>query len=566
MKLYFFLFCCGYALMAQTPFPKNYFRSPLDIPMQLSGNFGELRPNHFHAGFDFKTQHREGLSVFAAADGYVSRIKISTFGYGKAIYITHPNGFTTVYAHLQRAIESIQAVIKKRQYEEKSFEVDLFFKPNELVVTKGQQIGFSGNTGSSEGPHLHFEIRDSKSEFVINPYLFGFDSFIKDTKKPQIATVFAFPLDHQTTVNQSLRPIPVNLKLQKDGTYLADPVLAKGKIGFGIIANDVDDVSLNKNGVYDIKTFYNGSPSYNFQMTSFSFDETRFINALIDYERYKKAKQRIQRLYRKSPFNLNIINTDVNNGIITVGPNLWCTYRIEVSDYFNNTTKITIPIAYDVQSAVIPKEAKPSNYFIKATKDNIFEKDNWTVTFPANTFYDDFDMNFSVASNILTLHDDTVPAHTAFTVQFQDDTNGTTNKEKMFIGRIEGGRMMYNPTTLNGTTFTAKVKSLGKFALVLDNVNPVISISKPIEGKLLDNQKTIQVSIGDALSGIKSYNGYINDQWILMEYDNKTKLLTHNLSDGIVSEGENNLKVIVIDQVGNSTTFETRFLRSQISK
>ena len=566
MRLICFLlfFCC--VLTAQNQYPKDYFRSPLDIPMQLSGNFGELRPNHFHAGFDYKTQQREGLSVYAAAEGYVSRIKISTFGNGKTIYITHPNGYTTVYAHLQKAVGPIQEVIKRRQYEEKSFEVELFFKPNELVVNKGQLIALSGNTGASEGPHLHFEIRDSKTEFIINPLFFGFDSFLKDTKKPQVAAVYAFPLDNQTSVNQSLRPVPINLTLQKDGTYLADPVMANGKIGFGIIATDTDDVSFNKNGIFNVQAFYNGTPTFGYQFNTYSFDEMRYINVMIDYARYKKSQQRIQRLYRTEPFDLSIIKTDSNNGAISVVPNLSGTYRIEVADYFNNKTLITIPISYDTKAIVIPKETTPSNYFIKAKKEYMFEKDNWTVTFPANTFYNDFDLNLSVDNKVLTLHDDTVPVHSNFVIQVQDSTHTASEKEKMFLGRVEGGRISYNSTTVKENTFTAKVKTLGKYGLVLDNVNPVISIGKPIEGKWITAQKELKLSIYDALSGIKSYNAYLNDQWILMEYDNKTRQLTHDFSDGIVAEGANILKVIVVDQMGNSTTFETRFFRSQIIK
>nr|WP_315152934.1 M23 family metallopeptidase [uncultured Flavobacterium sp.] len=566
MKRFCFLLFFCHALVAQGKYPKDYFRSPLDIPMQLSGNFGELRPNHFHAGFDYKTQQREGLSVYAAAEGYVSRIKISTFGNGKTIYITHPNGYTTVYAHLQKTVEPIERLVKRKQYEEKSFEVEIFLKPNELPISKGQLIALSGNTGASEGPHLHFEIRDSKTEFIINPLFFGFDSQLKDTKKPQVTAVYAFPIDSQTSVNQSLRPIPINLTLQKDGTYLADPVLANGKIGFGIIATDMDDVSFNKNGVYDVQTFYNGTPSYGYQFGTYSFDEMRYINVLIDYARYKKSQQRIQRLFRSDPFDLSIIKTDQNNGIISVLPNLSGTYRIEVADFFNNKTVITIPIAYDVKAVVIPKEATPSNYFIKAKKEYIFEKENWTVTFPANTFYNDFDLNFSVANKVLTLHDDTVPVHSNFTIQVQDTTHTALDKEKMFLGRIEGGRISYNPTTVKENTFTARLKTLGKYGLVLDNVNPVISIGKPIEGKWITAQKELKLSIYDALSGIKSYHAYLNDQWILMEHDNKTRQLTHDFSDGIVTEGANILKVIVVDQMGNSTTFETRFFRSQIIK
>ncbi|SHN04812.1 M23 family metallopeptidase [Flavobacterium xinjiangense] len=563
MKLFVFLFLFSSCIFAQTEYPKDYFSPPLDIPMQLSGNFGELRPNHFHAGFDLKTMQKEGLKVHAVADGYVSRIKISTFGNGKAIYITHPDGYTSVYGHLQSANDAIENYIKKTHYKEKSFEIEMFLKPDELVVKKGQVIAFSGNTGASEGPHLHFEIRDTKTEKVINPLFFGFDKNIRDAKKPVISSIYVYPLDAKTTINHSKRPLLLNLSLQKDGSYLAEKVVSNGKIGFGISAFDYDDVSFNKNGVFKVQSFYNGKPNFGYQFETYSFDEMRYVNALIDYSRYKKMDQRIQKLFMKNKYGLSIIKTDETNGIFLVLPNLASVCRIEVSDFYGNKTTVSIPIQYDLLSTIINEEPVISKYFVKANKDSNFAKDNMSVFFPAGTFYDDFNLNFDVKNDTLFLHDDTVPAHTNFTISIEDSKYSEAQKSKLFIGMIQGKKISYLPTYRKDSLFTAKSKTLGQFALVLDTVAPKISISKPIEGKWLSEQKTIQLTISDSLSGIKSYNGYLNGNWILFEYDNKTKKLTHNFNDGIVAEGANDLKVVVIDNVGNSSTFATRFFRSQ---
>ena len=555
----FYLLCCS-TLFAQNNFPKDYFSPPLDIPMQLSGNFGELRPNHFHAGFDYKTQQREGLKVYASAEGYVSRIKISTFGNGKTIYITHPNGYTSVYAHLQKAVGRIQDFITATHYKEQAFEIEMYLKPGEIPIKKGDWIAISGNTGASEGPHLHFEIRDSKTEFIINPMLFGFDSGCRDTKKPTISGLYVYPL-FSSTVNKSNRPIVLNYSLQKDGTYLSDKVLANGPIGFGITADDYDDVSFNKNGVYSVNSFLNGQLKFGYQFDTHSFDDMRYVNALIDYSKYKKTGQRVQKLFMKNKYGLAFITSDATKGQVIPTPNLDNVYRIEVADFFGNKTQITVPIQFDTTTAIIPQEPRVSSYFIKSTVDAVFEKENASVFFPAGTFYDDFELNFDVKNGILFLHDDSVPAHSNFTISLTDSTLSKELLEKTFIARIDGDQINYNTTYRKDSVFSTKVKTLGKYKLVTDTLAPKVTIAKPMEGKWV-NQDAIQIQISDSGSGIKTYNGFLNDRWVLFEYDNKTKTITHYFADDFLLNGANELKVIVTDAMGNSTTFETHFFRN----
>jgi hypothetical protein len=267
----------------------------------------------------------------------------------------------------------------------------------------------------------------------------------------------------------------------------------------------------------------------------------------------------------KNPYNLSIIKTDATNGVLSVVPNLVSVYRIEVSDFYGNQTLVSIPIQYEIMPTIVEKEPI-SKYFVKAKNESNFSKENISVFFPANTFYEDFNLNFDVKNDTLYLHDDSVPAHSNFDIEIVDSKFTEAQREKLYIATIQGKKKGYNFTFRRENIFITKVKTLGKYALVLDTIPPKISIAKSIEGKWLSDKKTIQFTISDDLSGIKSYNGYLNGKWILFEYDNKTRKIIHNFSDGIVAEGQNELKIIVIDNMGNSTIFETRFFRSQKNK
>ena len=542
-------------------YPEDYFQSPLDIPLDLSGSFGELRSNHFHSGLDFKTKGVEGLPVYAAGDGYVSRIKISTFGYGKAIYITHPNGYTSVYGHLQKANGAIQEFIKKRQYQEKSYEIEMYLYPTELPVKKGDILAFTGNTGGSGAPHLHFEFRNTKSEEILNPLHFGFKKIIKDERKPVIQGLVAYPLD-SATVNNSQLPINISFSKQADGSYLGTKVKTDGRIAFGINAYDFCTNAYNKNGLYKVKAYLNGVLQYQYGFDGFAFDETRYINNFIDYERFHVMGQRVQKLFQLTDYPLSIVAGNKKDGTIKVQPGTNYTYRIELYDFHGNKVEITVPIEFANQEAKIEKTYQKTPYFIKVKNESIFEKNNVSVQIPENAFYHDFFLNFDVNGDILTLHDDSVPVHKNITITFKD-VQGLTEEQlsKTFIATLDGYKLEYNKTYRKGNTFSIKTKTLGKYKLAQDITPPRVYNVNFIEGKTIKEQKTISVSISDLHSEIDTYNAYLNGKWILMEYDYKTKKLIHNLEDNICVEGRNDFKLVVTDNLQNSTTFESYFFR-----
>ncbi|NMH86072.1 M23 family metallopeptidase [Flavivirga algicola] len=546
-------------LNAQNNYPQDYFSSPLEVPLILSGTFAELRSNHFHSGLDIKTQQRTGLKVKASADGYVSRIKVSHYGYGKALYITHPNGYTTVYAHLQRFAPEIQAYIKKHQYEKESYQIELFPSAEVLPVTKNSIVAYSGNTGGSGGPHLHYEIRDNK-ERPINPMLFGID--IKDSTYPIIKSIYAYPLDENSFINktntkQKLRLIPL-----KNGDYTIKNIEAYGHIGFGIETIDRQDLAANSNGVYNIQTFLNGRKNFELDFRRFSFNETKHINQLIDYEHYTTKKKQVQKLFRKNN-PLSLYKSIVKDGYLSIEDSTYSVYKIRVSDYKKNEAWVTINIKGSKNNISEPQKPHTTPYYVKANKNTNLEEGHFSIDFQKDTFYDDFYMDFEVKNDTLTLHKNVVPAKKRFNITYDLSSYADADKSKLCIARLIGykKRAVYTSTKRKGNLLVARTKALGTFTLATDSIKPKITPANFKDGQWLSKYRYLKIEIEDEFSGISKYRATINGKWILMEYDYKTKTLTHDFNDGIITDTKNNLKVIVTDNVGNNSTFEALFYR-----
>lgn len=544
----------------QAEYPTDIFRSPLDIPIILSGTFGELRPNHFHAGVDIKTQQREGIPVFSIGEGRVTRIKVSHWGYGKALYIAHPNGYTSVYAHLQKFSPEIEAYVKNVQYQKKSYEVELFPDLSEIPIEKGSLIAYTGNTGGSAGPHLHFEIRNSASEMPTNPLFYGLD--VRDATDPTLLGVYAYPLSDDAQVNQSQVKVKLKYHRQADGSYLADKVSAIGLIGFGINTYDRQDLAANKNGPYSIKQIVNGKLYTEYDFESFSFSESRYINTLIDYSHFATYQERIQKCYKDPSNLLGIYRTIYNDGKIEVTEGFSYNVEIHISDLAGNTTKLIIPVEGKNQEIQISRTEEKTDNYIIAKKPINFDLDGAKVYFPSNTFYENFYIDLKKGKDTVTIHNSTVPAHKNFTITFDVSQYSIEERSQMFIGRLDKNRTpIYSSTHKRGTTFTTRTRNLGTYTLARDTIAPRIQPRNFKDRQWLTNYSYLSLRIEDNLSGINTYTATLNGEWILMEYEPKNNTITYNFDDIILDKKQCDLKVIVTDNVGNSSTFTSTFFR-----
>ena len=534
----------------------NQYTLPIDIPIFLSGTFGELRSSNIHAGIDIKTQGREGFPLKAVSDGYVSRVKVSTSGYGKAIYINHPDGKTSVYAHLKKFSAPVVNVIRKKQYEVQSYEVELFFEPTELPVSKNEIIGFSGNTGGSFGPHLHFELRETTTQKPINPLLSHYD--IQDSVRPEIKTLIAYPISEDAIVNSSKQALQIPFQKINDSIYAADRIEAIGKIGLGIGTYDRHDNTYNKNGVFSITAKLNGTQVNRLQFSKIRFSDSEFLNTLIDYPRYSRTRQRIQKLFR-SPGNELDFFDHLEDGLIDVKLGKDYAYQIKVEDANNNNRYLFVPIRGKEQEIAIPLEKFPEGKLIEPNRDYLFMYEGAEVYIPKNGVYESNRFLLRFDNEELQIKAD----HVALRKAFQIKISAPDSIVGHYLGiRFKNGKTGFISKTIRDNHFVAKVKKTGTYTIGQDTIPPTIKPSQLYDKRWLSNFKTLRFKIDDRETGIQSYQATIDGKWALFEYEPKKKEITFNFDEYFTFEGtKHTLKIVVIDNVGNESNYELEFYR-----
>jgi hypothetical protein len=546
------------SIIGQENYPQNYFRNPLDVPIILAGTFGELRSAHFHSGIDLKTQQKEGLKVYTSAEGYVSRIKVSNWGYGKALYITHPNGYTTVYAHLKKFNKTIEKFVRNYQYKKEKEEVQLFPKKNELSVRADEIVAYSGSTGGFIAPHLHFEIRNTKTEKIINPMHFGLTP--PDTKNPVIKHLRAYMFNDSSHVNSSNIEIPISFKQTTTGIYKAENINAFGVIGFAINTYDRQDGALNKNGIYKLEMFVNGKKTFEHKVETFSFSESKFINLLIDYPFYAEHKRRYQKTYIVSENKLSTYSRTKEQGFIQIEDQLNYQVLIKVTDFVGNKSELTIPILGKKANPKIKKEKRKTPFYIEKNAAKVIVIETIKLSFPKYTFYNNIYLDISLKDSMISIHKPIIPLNKSYTISFNVDKFSHEQRDKMYISHVQKNKYYNYCTTLKtDSTFTTYTRSLGDYKLHSDRTSPIISHCSFYENQNLSSFRFFSIKVKDAVSGLKEYRGEIDGKWIKMELNVKTNILTYDFNDLKLKKGKHSFTLIAMDNVGNTRTFASLF-------
>ena len=535
---------------------------PLDIPLKLSGTFGEFRPTHFHAGLDIKTQGKEGLKVSSIKAGSVRRIKVATTGYGKCLYIQHADGTTSVYAHLKKFAPKIESFIKAYQYEKETFLTQKFLKLGEMMVERGEVIGYSGNTGGSLGPHLHFEIRDTKAETPLNPLQLGFE--IPDSIRPIVQGFYHYKKEE----NGLSKKTQLSLERINDSVYQADLQRLGGIHAFGIRLFDRQDLSYNRNGIYKAVVKVNGEEKFSYTFDKIDFRDGKKIEALIDYPTYREERIRIQKLFRDLDVDYSFLPKTAPDGFVNFEKDRAYQIEIVVEDYTHNKTYISFYVEgkEDFRSAPVAVMQNP----IAKDKDYLFAFEKHEVYVPENTFYQSIDLVINEKKDTLIIEEIPFPQRKGFELSVAiPKALDSIERQQLSLAvydpkeEKEEKQLRYVWTAKKDSILQTKYAYAGQYVLTKDSLAPTIKPLNFKDQQWMSNYKFLEVEVDDEFSGIKSYRATINGQWILMEHELKDKTLIYNFADIEFDQTQLNFELEVEDQVGNTSVYNATIFRKQ---
>ncbi|NOQ24406.1 MAG: peptidoglycan DD-metalloendopeptidase family protein [Bacteroidales bacterium] len=565
LSLLFYILLFTSVSHSQISYTNINFRSPVDIPIYLAGNFGEIRSSHFHAGIDIKTQGVIGKKIYAVENGYISRIKVSVNSYGKTIYINHSNGYTTVYGHLNKFNSKLDKLIKEIQYHKNEFEINYIPKQNELLVTKGEIIGYSGNSGSSEGPHLHFEVRETAYQIPVNPLFFNFN--ITDNIAPVLYNLIIYPLGKRSKINGKNNILHLKLKQIENKFSICDTsqIAVTGKIGFGIEMNDFLNNSRNKCGIYNLTVSVDSLLIYSHSVDKFAFNENGYVKSHIDYAEKVKSKKTIQKTFIAPNNDLSIYKFNLNKGAYTFDKDYLHNIKIVAADVSGNISELSFNVLGQA-----PNYTKQINIdssdgtFMNWEAENIFEENEIMLNFPKRTFFDTLHFEYATSkspikafSSLHHVHNIYTALNKRYSISIKTHNLPLVLSKKAFIAELyEDEVISIGGTVVNGH-IVSEATTFGNFVVLIDTISPEIKLKSDLKNL---NKNIIEFLISDDLTGIKSYNGYIDNNWALFEYDQKNDLLFYIIDEDRIDKNiEHDLELFVTDKNDNITTYYTNF-------
>jgi len=557
-------------ILTENPKDKTLFISPVKISLSLSANFGELRSDHFHSGLDIKTQGVTGKEVVATASGYIYRISISPGGFGRALYLRHPSGYLTVYGHLDRFIPEVEEYIVSQQYEKKSYLITAFPPKDKFRFEQGDLIAYSGNSGSSSGPHLHYEIRKSESEMPVNPLLFEFGT--GDNIVPVIEKLAVYPVTDNTLINNQNKMKKYTVTGGHGNYYIpaANEIRISGPAGFGIKSYDLLNDSYNKCAVYSIEMKIDSVSLFKYVMNEFSFSESRYINSHIDYETYIRERTHYEKTFLLPNDKLSVYQDVVNRGIFNFNEDRTYHVEITVADIHNNKSTLSFKVKGIPPKSLEKQVSTDDNVNIMPyNRSNRFNTEDVSLSFPAGSLYDTLYFKYKKASGpnemlseVHYIHDKFTPVHKAYTLSIRPSVIPEGMESKMLIIQLSDDfKKSGLSSTFNDGVVTAKPTSFGMFYVGIDTVTPMITTNSLTPGIDLSGKKDIRIRIYDDLSGIKEYEPYIDGKWALFEYDQKNNVIIYKFDPERIARGtKHNLTLKVSDNVDNTSYYNLDFV------
>jgi hypothetical protein len=555
-----FLFLLFPFQLIQAQFEHWEIAHPLQTAVTLSGNYAELRRNHFHGGVDFRTGGVENVPVYSIDNGYVSGISISPRGYGKLAYINHPNGYTSLYAHLNGFTPRLDSIIKARQYEKRAYEIEITLQPHEYPVKKGEQFALSGNTGSSGGPHLHFEIRKTSDHTLMNPMLLNKYFQVEDKRKPRILAVKMYGLNGKGVVNNSKeRKFQAVTSAGKRTLQGGGNINAWGEIGFAVRANDYMTGTHFTHNPRILKLYVDSVLISEANITDIKYADTRAFNSFVDYRQFMKTGEFYMKSFADPNFPLHIFKETEQKGVLHVTEERPYAVRYEVYDDFG--LKDVVSFTIQGKKAEIPKSAEKHFNYLRCGKSQFFEQPDFLVYFPANALYTDLELDYKktaspkFSSNVYEFGNREVPLHSFCDMTIKVTKDSLADKSKYFIAKLNTNNII---TASAGGVYVdgfmiGKTNAFGRFAVAVDETKPRITAINTNE---LYRRPYLRFKIFDGLSGIAKYDGYIDDKWILFEHDSKSSAISYFMRNTPKEKKNHKFKLVVTDNCGNSATYE----------